>query len=116
MRILAILALAAGFGTCAFAEGENTAAKEASFAQFKQEAVKNIDERIANLTAMKTCMSAAADMAGIKQCREKHREAMKDTRGEMKEKRIKNIEKRQQKLEEKKQKLQSESKAAQPAQ
>lgn len=108
MRTLAILAVSLGFGVCAFAQADKAAApapKDGNFAEFKQQALKSIDEQIADLHTLKNCVTASTDHESMKKCHQAHRATMKGMHKEMK---VKMIENKQKRLEQKKQKIQSE--------
>ncbi|MBY0516774.1 MAG: hypothetical protein K2P81_07695 [Bacteriovoracaceae bacterium] len=57
------------------------------FAEAKAQMLSNLDQRISHLTSTKACVSAAADGAALKKCREEMKTEMKGMHEEMKSKR-----------------------------
>lgn len=55
-------------------EGEG---KGKTFEEKKANALSKIDMRISKMQELKSCISAATDMAATKACREKHKASMK---------------------------------------
>jgi len=82
------------FGAFAFAEG-----KENHFAERKQHALQEMDLHISALQSAKSCMSAAVDPEGLKQCHETLEHARRKFREENIDRRIHELEQEKSKLE-----------------
>lgn len=73
------------FSLAAFADNHEEGSGK-NFEEQKAQIIQNLDKRIAGLNEMKSCISAAADKAAAKACREKFKEAKEDMKEEWKEK------------------------------
>jgi uncharacterized membrane protein YukC len=60
--------------------------KEEKFETVKSKTLENIDKRLTQLQSDKSCISAAKDPEGLKECRKKSREARKAQRDQWKQK------------------------------
>lgn len=81
----------------------------ANIEKIKQDLLKKVDEQIQALQASKACYAAAADMAGIKTCRQKQRDGIRNAGNEARQERLaeqqKRVEAKQKRLEEKQKRL-----------
>lgn len=81
-KIVLCLVLVSQF---AFAQkSEDGEGKGKTFEEKKAHALSKIDMRIGKMQELKSCISAAADMAATKACREKHKASMKEMMPERK--------------------------------
>ncbi len=101
-KIILALVTAVGFSFSAFAEDIEKAGE--NFEKNKTEMLENIDKKIKAVQDHRSCIAAAKDRSGVKDCMEK----MRDTRMEFKEDRMESrkerIEERMKKMEERKKK------------
>ena len=97
----AILTIAAAIcalsATQVFAQGNP---QDKAAAQ-KQEALANVDARIAELNNLKSCISGASTADAMKGCREKHREAAQNFRAQHMQERIEKMQTRKAELDQK---------------
>lgn len=108
-KLYVVLGLLVNFQTAAMAiEKEMDQKKQENFLAMKQEALKQMDEKINILRQARECINAANDWAAMKKCHEDQEAAMKKMQQENRQLEIKRIEEQQQKLEEKKRQLQQE--------
>ena len=76
-----LIAMALAFSVNGFADHhEGGEMKGQKFEEAKAMVLENLKKRKTHLAEMETCVSAATDKEGLKTCRSKHQEAMKEHR------------------------------------
>jgi hypothetical protein len=88
------------------ADADHEKKEKEHFQTAKQEMVKEFDAQISALQKVRDCVSAAAEPAGVKKCREDEQAARRAFIEMKKQQRLKEIEQRQKALETEKQELQ----------
>ena len=73
---------------------EKESNKKENIEEIKQKVVSNLDQRISNLQTAKSCIQAASDHEGIKQCRKQLKEVMMKLKEENQKERRERREKR----------------------
>ncbi len=98
-RMILLIGVALSFhASSSFAEGPNA---DADFGKHKTEASARIDQRIAELNNLKSCINSAANKDAIKSCHEKHKDSAQNMRAEHLQDRMERLEKKKAELQQK---------------